>query len=212
MQLSFEEAEQLLKRYGIKVVETRKAIAKSQAVKAAQKIGYPVVLKIDSPDIIHKTDVGGVKTNLFTPGMVADAYDELMKKALRITNNISGVIVQKQLKGHEIIIGGKQDLQFGPVVLFGLGGIFVEILEDISLRIAPLTKKEALRMIKETKAYKLLKGVRGSKPANINDLVNTITKVGNLLIDNPLIKEIDLNPCFINEEQCIAADLRIIKE
>ena len=211
-QLSFNKAKFLLNKYKIKVSESELAETPSQAVKIAQKMGFPVVLKIDSPKIVHKTDAGCVETNLYSAGSVFESFNNIMKKARKITDEINGVVVQKQEKGIEIIIGAKRDAQFGPVVLFGLGGIYVNVFEDVSMRVYPFARKDVKEMIKEIKAYPLLNGFRGSEKINFTELENAILRTGSLMMENQSIKEMDLNPCFVNSSKCIATDARLMIE
>jgi len=200
----------LLKNYKIETVYSELAVTPTQAVKIAQKIGFPVVLKIDSRKIIHKTDNGCVKTGLYSASSVFNAFNEIMKNAREITKDIKGVIVQKQAEGIEVIVGAKRDSQFGTVVLFGLGGIYVNLFKDVSMRVMPFTRKEVKEMIKEVKAYPLLNGFRGSEKINFTELENVILRVGSLMMDNSSIKEMDLNPCFVNKNNCMVTDIRVI--
>ena len=211
-QLSFNKAKFLLNKYKIKVSESELAETPSQAVKIAQKMGFPVVLKIDSPKIVHKTDAGCVETNLYSAGSVFESFNNIMKKARKITDEINGIVVQKQEKGIEVIIGAKRDAQFGPVVLFGLGGIYVNVFEDVSMRVYPFARKDVKEMIKEIKAYPLLNGFRGSEKINFTELENAILRTGSLMMENQSIKEMDLNPCFVNSSKCIATDARLMIE
>lgn len=211
-QLDFEQARALLVKYGIDVAYSELAETESQAVKIANKIGFPIVMKIDSPDIVHKTDAGCVIININSIAQIHSVFQTLYKNAKKHKKNarINGVVVQKQMFGEEIIIGSKQDPQFGPTILFGLGGIFVEVMKDVSLRIAPLDRKEALKMIKEIKGYPILSGARGKEPVDINKLAATIAKVSNMIMDEGDIVEMDLNPCFASPEGCIVADIRMM--
>ncbi len=209
-QLDFEKAKMLLNSYKIEVIYSELAEAPTQAVKIAQKIGFPVVLKIDSPKIIHKTDNSCVKTNLYTASDVFTAFNEIMKNAKKITKDIKGIVVQKQAQGTEIIIGAKRDPQFGVVVLFGLGGIYVNLFKDVSMRVYPFTRKDVQEMIKEIKAYPLLNGFRGKPKINFTALENTILRAGSLMAENSFIKEMDLNPCFVDEKQCVVTDIRLM--
>jgi acyl-CoA synthetase (NDP forming) len=209
------ESKGLLRRVGIPVVETRLARTEKEAVSLCREIGFPVALKISSPDVIHKSDSGGVKLSLNSLSKVKTAYSEIIEsirqrypKAL-----IHGVSVQKMVRpGTEVIVGTSRDPQFGPVIMFGLGGIFVEVLKDVSFRIIPVDRRDAQEMIKEIKGYPLLEGYRGKEPANIPALVEIILKVSKLIEENPKIKELDLNPIFAYRDRAIAVDARIILE
>jgi acyl-CoA synthetase (NDP forming) len=209
------ESKELLSKAGISVVETKLAKSKEEAISISEQLGFPVVLKIASPDIVHKSDVGGVKLGLKTVRQVGKAYEDMMKamKQKSPQAKIDGVSVQKMARpGVEIIIGMSQDAQFGPVLMFGLGGIFVEILKDVSFRIVPLTKRDAREMIKEIKGYPLLEGYRGGEPVNIDYLEEMVLKVSDFVEQNPEIKELDLNPIFAYSDGAVAVDARIVLE
>ncbi|MBN1644295.1 MAG: acetate--CoA ligase family protein [Dehalococcoidales bacterium] len=207
------EAKELLKKAGINVVDTRLATSREEAIAVSRKLGFPVVLKIASSDVIHKSDAGGVKLGLKTEDEVGKAYDDItgaVKKAFP-TAKIDGVSVQKMARpGVEIIIGMSQDAQFGPVLMFGLGGILVEVLKDVSLRVVPLTKHDAKEMIREIKGLLLLEGYRGSEPVDIENLENMLLKVSDFVEKNPEIKELDMNPIFAYKDGAVAVDARII--
>lgn len=209
------ESKALIKEAAISVVEARLATSRAKAVAISEKLGFPVVLKIISPDITHKSDIGGVQLALKTPKQVERAYDGILK-AVRQRNpkaHIEGVSVQKMVPpGVEIIIGMTKDAQFGPVLMFGLGGIFVEILKDVSFRIVPLERRDAREMIEEIKGYPLLKGYRGKEAVDITTLEELLLKVSTFAENHPEIKEIDLNPIFVYKEGATAVDARIILE
>jgi acetyl-CoA synthetase (ADP-forming) len=207
-QLDFSEAEKLIKKYRIRTPDYAIAKKKEEAVKFARKLGWPVVLKIISPDIIHKTEKKAVVIGICDEPSVGKAFDEIRKRAGKA--RFRGILVQSQAYGKEVIIGGKRDPQFGAVVLFGLGGIFVEVLKDVSLRIAPIDKLEALKMMKEIRGYPILAGARGEKPVNMEKLAEMIVAVSRLISENG-IQELDLNPVFVNEKDCLAVDVRMIK-
>lgn len=207
------EAQVICRQYNISCPATVLAADKEGCLAAAQKMGYPVVLKIYSRQIIHKSDVGGVVTGIGSPEQLDTAYAQLMASVKRHcpAAEIGGVIVQKQMpKGVEVVVGGLQNDQFGPVVMFGLGGIYVEIFKDVAFRLAPLEKGEVLRQLQETKAYKLLQGVRGEKPCDIDALCEVIVNTGRLISSCPAIKELDFNPVFCYPEGCIVVDARLI--
>jgi len=209
------EAKELLKGADISVVDTRLAASKDEAVSISQELGFPVALKIASADVVHKTDAGGVKLNLETAEQVGQAYDDIMaaiKKAYPQAK-IQGVSVQKMARpGVEVIVGMSKDAQFGPVLMFGLGGILVEILKDVSFRIVPLVKRDAAEMIKEIKGYPLLEGYRGSEPVDVNNLEDMILKVSDFVEKHPEIKELDLNPIFAYKDGAVAVDARVVLE
>jgi acyl-CoA synthetase (NDP forming) len=209
------EAKQVIKGAGIKVVATRLVKTQQEAVVISSKIGFPLVLKIASPDITHKTDAGGVKVGLKSAEDVKKAYVEIMASVRKKypKAKIEGVAVQKMARpGIEVIIGMFKDAQFGPVIMFGLGGIFVEVLKDVSFRLIPIVKRDAEEMIKEIKGYALLNGYRGQEPAHIPSLVDALLKLSALVEKNPEIKEIDINPLFAYKDSAVAIDARIVLE
>jgi acyl-CoA synthetase (NDP forming) len=209
------EAKQLLKSAGISVVDTRLATSKEQAVSIAKDIGFPVALKIASADVVHKSDAGGVKLGLKTAAQVGKAYDDIIKaiKAAYPSAKIEGVSVQGMARpGVEVIIGMSKDAQFGPVLMFGLGGVLVEILKDVSFRIVPLVKRDAREMIHEIKGFPLLQGYRGSEPVDVENLENMLLKVSEFIEKTPEIKELDLNPIFAYKDGAVAVDARVILE
>jgi acetyl-CoA synthetase (ADP-forming) len=209
------EAKEICIDYGIPVTKFELATNQEQAVKLADQIGYPVVLKIVSPDIIHKSDSGGVKINLKESKDVRDAYEQIIKNVNKCNPSakIVGVIVQEMAPpSTEVIVGAIKDPQFGPAIMFGLGGVFVEVLNDVAFRITPVTKEEACEMICEVKAYPLLKGYRTTPPADTGAIASIIQNVSRLVTDHPEIKELDLNPILIYEHGAKTVDARIILE
>jgi acetyl-CoA synthetase (ADP-forming) len=211
-QLSIEQTMKLLEKYKLPFVKSKLCKSAELAQKNAKVIGFPVALKVVSPNIIHKSDIGGVRVNLQNEEEVKNAFEQIIKKTKSLAKRkLEGVLVQKMESGTEVIIGMKKDPQFGPVILFGLGGIFVEILKDTSLRIAPIDKKEAMEMIQEIKAYKILEGARGKKGVNIDEIANVIVKLSKLA-EEKKIKEIDFNPVIVNEKTAKIVDARIMVE
>ncbi|MCX8150803.1 MAG: acetate--CoA ligase family protein [Candidatus Bathyarchaeota archaeon] len=209
------EAKAVCTDYGIPVTKFNVAKNENEAANFAAKIGFPVVLKIVSPDIIHKTEAGGVKVNLKTPEEVKAAYNTILTNAKNYNPKatIVGVLVQEMApQSTEVIVGSVKDATFGQTVMFGLGGIFVEMLKDVTFRVAPLTKQDALSMVTELKAYSLLKGYRNSPPVDINAIVDTILRVSKLVMDHPEIKELDLNPIMVYQTGAKTVDARIILE
>ena len=207
------EAHKVCDAYGIKCPPTRFVTNKEQCIEEGNKIGYPVVIKIFSKQIIHKSEAGGVVIGIKDKEQLAQAYDNMVNTAKERFPKavIEGVIVQKMMdKGVETIIGGFKDPQFGPVIMFGMGGIYVEVFKDTAFRLAPIDKEEAKRQIEQTKIYKVLKGVRGQKPCDIESLSETVVNVANLLSSNKEIKEIDLNPVICYPNGCVAVDSRIV--
>jgi len=208
------EAARLVQCYGIPAPHGGLATTPEEAVEIAESIGYPVVMKVVSPDIIHKTDVGGVELNLVNADMVRIAFEEIMRKCRKAQPlaDIHGVTVDKMVpKGREMIIGMSRDPQFGPMVMFGLGGIYVNYLKDISFKLAPLNKREAQELMEETKSYALLQGVRGEPSSDIDALRDAILRVGVMVWDLDEIKELDINPIFVYEEGkgVIALDVKV---
>ncbi|RJS70155.1 acetyl-CoA synthetase [Candidatus Bathyarchaeota archaeon] len=209
------EAKSICKEYGIPVTDFRIAKNEAEAVSFADEIGYPVVLKIISPDVIHKSDVGGVIVGLKTAEDVRNAYKQIMENVKNHKPNakIVGMLVQEMAPSStEIIVGAIKDPQFGPALMFGLGGIFVEVLKDVTFRIAPLTRDEAEEMIKEVRAYPLLKGYRNTPPADIEAIVNILLNTSRLVMEHQEIKELDLNPIMVYEKGAKTVDARIILE
>ncbi len=214
-QLTEIESKELLQEAGISVIETKLARTKKEAISLSKSIGFPIVLKVASPDIIHKSDSGGVKLGLANVTQVGNAYSEIMSSIRQgfPKARVQGVSVQKMAcPGIEVIIGVSRDAQFGPVLMFGLGGILVEVLKDVSFRIIPLTRQDAEEMIREIKGYPLLQGYRGQEPADIPYLEQLIVKVSELVEQYPQIKELDLNPVFAYKDGAVAVDARIILE
>jgi acetyltransferase len=211
--LTEDEAKRLLDYYNFPVVKTEVATTSDEAVDFARQIGYPVVLKILSPQIIHKTDAGGVMLDLNSDAEVKQAFDIIMHRANKYNTKaeILGVTVQPMIcmKGYEIILGGKTDPIFGPVILFGMGGVGVELFKDCSIGLPPLNTTLIRRIMEETKVYQLLKGYRNVPPANLKLLEETMVLFSQLLVDFPQIKEIDVNPLLINEKEACILDARI---
>lgn len=209
------EARAILQAYNFPIPPSRLAATPDEAIAAAEEMGYPVVLKIASPDILHKTDVGGVRLNLRSPGDVRDAFDLIVYRASRYVPGarIWGCLVQKMVPpGREVLIGISRDPQFGPLVAFGLGGIYVEALKDVVFRVAPFGPEEAAEMIREIRSYPLLEGVRGEPPADHTALVDALCRVSQLVTDFPEIAELDINPLIVYEEGrgAIALDMRLV--
>lgn len=207
------EAKQLLAQAGVPVVETILATSLEEAKQVAEKIGYPVVIKVVSADISHKSDVGGVKIGLVDAEEVGHAYQAIMansKKALPEAV-ITGVAVQGMAsEGIEVIVGMVRDPQFGPVMMFGLGGIFVELLKDVSFRVLPLAERDARQMVDDIKGQAILDGVRGQASADKAAIRELILNVGQFIEQHPEIQELDMNPVFAYAEGAIAVDARIV--
>jgi acyl-CoA synthetase (NDP forming) len=207
------EAKSLLKDAGVSVANTTLATSAAEAQAQAEAAGYPVVLKVVSPDVAHKSDVGGVKLNLKDKEAVAAAYDEIVANSKKAVANarIAGVAVQHMApQGTEVIVGMTTDPQFGPVLMFGLGGIMVEVLKDVSFRLVPLADKDADQMIGEIKGRPVLEGVRGQPASDIKALKQTILKVSEFVEKHPEVRELDLNPVFAYPDGAMAVDARIV--
>lgn len=207
------EAKELLREAGVPATAATLAKSSAEAQSQADAMGYPVVLKVVSQDIAHKSDVGGVKLNLADKAAVGAAFDDIMRsaKAAEPDARIAGVSVQQMAKqGTEVIVGMTTDPQFGPVMMFGLGGIMVEVLKDVSFRLVPLTDKDAGQMIDEIKGKPILDGVRGQPAADIAALRATIVKVAQFVEKHPEVRELDLNPVFAYPDGALAVDARIV--
>jgi len=209
------ESKELLKQAGIPVIETRLVKTRKETISVSKELGFPVVLKIASPDIVHKSDSGGVKLDIANATQASRVYAEIMSSIKHKYPGavIHGLTVQKMARpGIEVIVGMSKDPQFGPVIMFGLGGILVELLKDVSFRIVPITREDAAEMIREIKGYPLLEGYRGQEPANITALEDLMVRVSQFVEQTPEIKELDLNPIFAYKDKVIALDARVILE
>lgn len=214
MILTEHETKEILARYGIPVTKGALAANPRQAVDQARVIGFPLVMKISSREISHKSDIGGVLLNIKSEKEVVEAYTTLLENARRHAPSakIEGVLVQQMVpSGLEVIIGAKKDPQFDHALMFGLGGIFVEICGDVSFRVAPITQKEALEMIAEIKGYQVLKGIRGKKPYDIDAISDILIKVSEM-VEKENILELDINPLIVYGQGAIAADARAMKK
>jgi acetyltransferase len=207
------QAQEVLRAYGLPTPKTVLARSSDEAVAAAEEMGYPVVLKIASPHISHKSDVGGVKVNLCDAAEVVRTFKDITARAQRMRSDayIAGCLVQEMAPPgvKEVIIGFKRDEQFGPMLMFGLGGIYVEIMKDISFKLAPLSRQNAFEIVREIKSYMLLKGLRGEKPVNFAALEEIILIMSQMALDLPQVWEAEFNPVLINHERAIVADVRM---
>jgi acyl-CoA synthetase (NDP forming) len=211
--LTEHESKKLLSKYGIAVTKESIAQNADEAYEIASQIGTPVAMKISSPDISHKSDVGGVELNIAASDAKA-TYDNIISRIKKVVPDarIEGILVQQMApQGHEMIVGIKKDAQFGHALMFGLGGIFVEVYKDVSFRVAPIGIKEARDMISEIKGYPILKGIRGRKPADIDAIARVLVSVSEMAQKENII-ELDINPLIAGETQAIAVDARAMIE
>jgi acetyl-CoA synthetase (ADP-forming) len=209
------ESKEIFKAYGIPVVDGQLARTREEAVGAAEKIGFPVVLKIVSLDITHKSDAKCVILGLTNSGEVKSGFDKVLANANKFKRDaeIHGVLVQHMApQGKEVIVGMSKDAQFGPALMFGLGGVMVEITGDVSLRVAPIERKDAFEMISEIRGYPILEGARGGERADLDALVEILLSASRLAMDWQEIKEFDINPIFAYAKGALSVDARIILE
>jgi acyl-CoA synthetase (NDP forming) len=214
--LADSECLKLAARSRLPLAKTFLAKNEKQAVIFAKKLRYPVALKVASPDIVHKVDSGAVLLGVQDENALVEGYRKILSAAKKSNPKakIEGVLIQQMVYGGtELIIGAKTDPQFGPVVMFGLGGIFVEVMKDVSFRLAPMERKDAQEMMKEIKGYKILQGARGNKPVNMKAIEDLLLAVSRIMWSNQKkIKELDLNPVFADEKKCTAVDMRVMVE
>jgi acyl-CoA synthetase (NDP forming) len=209
------EAKTVCSEYGIPVTKLKIAKNAEEAAKFSEEIGYPTVLKIVSPDVLHKFDVGGVILNVNSREDARNAYNKIIEnvKKHKPDAKINGILVQEMApQSTEVIVGAIKDPQFGPTLMFGLGGIFVEVMKDVAFRIAPITEEDAKEMITEIKAYPILRGYRGQPPADIDIVAKILVNTSRLVMDHQEIKELDLNPVMVYEKGAKTVDARIILE
>jgi acyl-CoA synthetase (NDP forming) len=209
------EAKTICKEYGIPITEMKIAHTVEEAVEFSELIGYPTVLKIVSPDVLHKFDVGGVILDVKSQEEARNAYNQIVEnvKKHKPDARIDGILVQEMAPcATEIIVGSIKDAQFGPTLMFGLGGTFVEVMKDVSFRIAPITQADAQEMIAEIKAYPILRGYRGQRPRDSEAIINILLSISKLVMDHQHIKELDLNPVMVYEKGAKTVDARIILE
>jgi acetyl coenzyme A synthetase (ADP forming)-like protein len=214
LQLNEVKAKKILDAYGFNVLPGRLVTSADEAVELSRRIGYPVAIKIVSPDIIHKSDMGGVKLNLASPQQVRDGFDLMMMRIRQQVPNarIEGIYMEKMGEpGLEVILGMTRDPQFGPMLMFGLGGIFVEVMKDVTFHLAPITHDEAVQMLKSTRSYGMLEGRRGRKAVDIDAIAGGLQRVSQLTTDFPQILELDINPLIVGEAgtEPVVADARI---
>jgi acyl-CoA synthetase (NDP forming) len=213
--LTETESKQVLQDLGIATTLGQLATSEDDAVRLAADIGFPVVLKISSPQITHKSDVGGVQLHLQTADQVRQAYRTILQNASEKAPNahLEGITVQPMAKpGVEVIIGMSKDASFGPVLMFGLGGVLVEVLKDVAFRLVPLSRRDAEEMIHDIKGFSLLQGYRGAPAANLNTLTTILLTLSDFVSNTPAVKEIDLNPVYAYADGALAVDARLILE
>lgn len=215
LELGEVEAREVMAAYGMKLPPSELARSPEEAVEMANRIGYPVVLKISSPDILHKSDIGGVRANIQSASEVRDAYELIEYRARRYQPNadIRGILVQQQApRGRECLVGVSRDPQLGPLIGFGMGGIYVEVLKDVVFRLAPLSVQEAQAQMEAIKSYPILRGVRGQASADLDSILDTLLRVSQLVQDFPEIVEMDINPLMVYDQGqgSIVLDARII--
>lgn len=208
------ESERLLKKHGIEVLPLKPVRTISEALKAADRMGFPLAMKINSPDITHKTEVGGVILDIGNEEELVDSWEEMMPSVRNHAPKarIQGAVLQKMFPGteaRELIVGVKSDPQFGHFIMFGLGGIFVEVLKDVSFRLIPIKRHDACEMLSEIKGKKILEGFRGQQSIPKKMLEDILLKVSRLTERNPRIKEMDINPLLADHKKALAADFRI---
>jgi acyl-CoA synthetase (NDP forming) len=215
LELGELEARDVMAAYGLRLPESQLARSPEEAVEIATRIGYPVVMKISSPDILHKSDIGGVRVGVATAADVRDAYELIDYRARRYQPNadIRGILVQQQAPpGRECLVGVSRDPQFGPLVAFGMGGIYVEVLKDVAFRLAPISRAEAEEQVRSIRSFPILQGTRGEKPADIASVIDTVLRASQLVTDFPEIVEMDINPLMVYDQGqgSIVLDARII--
>lgn len=213
--LTETESKQILQDLGIATTLGQLVTSEEESVRAATSIGFPVVLKISSPDIVHKSDIGGVQLHLQHPEAIREAYRTIMQSVARQAPQarVEGITVQPMARpGVEVIIGMSKDATFGPVLMFGLGGVLVEILKDVAFRIVPLQPRDAAEMIRDIKGLPLLQGYRGAPAADLAALEHILLTLSDFVAAAPQIKEIDLNPIYAYEHGALAVDARILLE
>jgi acyl-CoA synthetase (NDP forming) len=211
--LSEVEAKRTLAEAGVPVVETRLATDRDAAVATASELAFPVALKVVSPQVTHKSDAGGVKLSLVSADEVAAAYDEIIASVAKAAPGatIEGVTVQRMAEpGIEVIVGTTTDPQFGPVLMFGLGGVLVEVLKDVAFRIVPIERRDAAQMVREIQGFPLLQGYRGQPPADLSALEELLMQVSAFVEANSQVAELDLNPVFAYPKGALAVDARIV--
>ena len=204
--LDFEKTKKVLKDYNIEIIETKIAENEKEGLKKARSFGYPVVLKVFSPDVLHRTEKGLVLKDIRND----EDFEKSFSKISKLRGVKEKILVQKQVEGIEVAVGFKRSKTFGPVIMFGLGGIFIEVLKDISFDFPPLGRKEARGMMRRIKGFKILEGYRGKEKINFKKMEEVLIGLSELALENPQIKEADLNPVFCWENKVEAVDFKLI--
>ena len=209
---NLEESREIMELAGIPFNKCGLAGNADEAVELANSIGYPIVMKIVSPQVIHKTEVGGVRVNVGSADEVRSTFDDIVKGVREKVPEaeINGILMEEMASGTELIVGTTTDLQFGPMIMFGIGGIFVEVYKDVSFRLIPINRGDALEMMGEIKGKVLLTGIRGLPGAEPEELVDILVKVSRLIENNPEIDEMDINPLLITPKGVMAVDARVL--
>jgi len=212
MILDLEQSLKTCKKHKLPVAEFAMAKTAKQAAEIGKKLGYPLALKVISPQIVHKTEAGCIKAGISGEKEVSKAFEDIVENAKKFDKKakVQGVLIQKMEKGIELIVGGKKDEQFGHAIIIGIGGTSVELYKDYSMRLCPLSGQDFEEMLSEIKGKKLLEGFRGSKPVNLQALKELVLKTSEMLVEER-IKELDLNPVLANDRECTIVDARIIK-
>lgn len=210
MKLDEEQTRTLAEEHGIPLPEQGLASTREEAGDLADRVGYPAVLKLVSPDLPHRTETGAIRTGVESRDAALETYDDLMEVAEHESVSVEGVQVQEQVpEGREVIVGGLRDDTFGPTVMFGLGGIFVEVMEDVSFRVAPIGREEARAMMHEIRAYPVLEKFRGKPAADVDAAADVVAAVSRLVHENPEIDTLDINPLIMHERGAVAVDVKI---
>ena len=212
--LSFTQSKKLLSKYNIFSCKEKLVSTKKEALSFAEKIGFPVVLKIFSTDLPHITDVGGLKQGIGNKKELEKSWDDILflVKKNKPKAIIEGFLVQEEVSGVEIVIGMKRSIEFGPVLMFGLGGTLVEVLKDVSFGVVPISRSIAKKMIKKVKGYELLKGFRGSEVVNLEKIIDILVNLSKLSMENKNVQEIDLNPIIVNSKKALIVDTSFLYE
>ncbi|MFQ6136316.1 MAG: acetate--CoA ligase family protein [Candidatus Hydrothermarchaeales archaeon] len=210
--LTVDESKDLLNAYGVQINKSFLARDVDEAIKNGRETGFPVVMKIVSPEIIHKTDVGGVQVNIKDEEELEDTYKRMIESARsHFPNaNIEGILIEEMVQGTEMIVGISKDPTFGHLIMFGMGGVFVEVFKDVSFRVVPIEKEDALEMIEETKGKAIIEGARGNPIIDKEKIADVMLKVSNLIMDHPEVEEMDINPLMGNSSEVVAVDARFL--